>query len=74
MNEKKYIGVKETNNEIIFYFLDGKLVKCKYNHQIKSRMSSDDKYFLATEGIRIFNNRNKKDIADVDDNLHEGME
>jgi len=37
-------------------------------------MGSDDKDFLLTEGIRISNNRNEKDIAYVDDTFFEGME
>ena len=59
---------------MIFYFLDDKLVKCKWKHQIKSRMCSDDKWFLSTKGIRIYNNRNEKDYVYIYDNFFEGME
>ena len=53
ISDKNYKEVKQINNEMIFYFLDDKLVKCKYNHQIKPRMSSNDEWFLYTEGIAI---------------------
>ena len=37
-------------------------------------MHSDDEDFLNTPGIRIFNDRNKKDFAFVFDNLFSGIE
>ncbi len=37
-------------------------------------MHSNDDYFLNTPGITIYNDRNKKDIAVVDDNLFSGIE
>ena len=64
---QKYKGVKLINNEIIFYIVDDQLVKCSWKHQIKSRMYSDDQYFLNTTGIVIYNNRNDKDYAIVND-------
>ena len=73
INGKEYRGSKQTNNVIIFYFLDDQLVKCSYKHQIKPFMYSDDKYFLDTNGIVIYNNRNDKDIAIIDDILYSGM-
>ena len=36
-------------------------------------MCSDDEDFLYTQGIRIYNDRNEKDIAYVGDNLFSGM-
>ena len=36
-------------------------------------MCSDDKDFLFTPGIRIYNDRNQKDIAYVGDNLFSGI-
>ena len=69
---KKYKGVKETNNLIIFYFLDDEIVKCSWKHKIKSNMISDDEYFLETNGITINNNRNDKDFAYISDNLYLG--
>ena len=36
-------------------------------------MVSDDKYFLSTIGIVIYNDRNEKDYAHVHDILYEGM-
>ncbi len=36
-------------------------------------MCSDDEDFLNTPGIRIYNDRNKKDWADVNDNQFSGM-
>jgi len=36
-------------------------------------MISDDEDFLSTIGIEIYNNRNKKDVAYVDDFFYEGM-
>ena len=67
INGKEYKGVKLINNEIIFYIVDDQLVKCSWKHQIKSFMWSNDKYFLHTNGIVIYNNRNDKDIAIVED-------
>ncbi len=37
-------------------------------------MWSDDEWFLDAPGIRIYNDRNQKDFAVVDDNLFSGME
>ena len=37
-------------------------------------MHSDDEYFLNSPGIAIYNDRNKKDIAYVHDNLFSGIE
>jgi hypothetical protein len=36
-------------------------------------MYSDDEDFLSTPGINIYNDRNQKDIAGVDDNQFSGM-
>ena len=36
-------------------------------------MISDNTFFLATNGIVIFNNRYYEDIAYVNDNFYEGM-
>ena len=36
-------------------------------------MISDDRYFLNTKGIRIYNNRNEKDKDYVNENFYEGM-
>jgi hypothetical protein len=36
-------------------------------------MQSNDKDFLFTPGIRIFNDRNEEDFACVDDNLFSGI-
>ena len=36
-------------------------------------MHSDDEWFLYTQGIRIYNDRNQKDIAYVDDNIFSGI-
>ena len=37
-------------------------------------MYSDDEDFLNTPGIRIYNDRNQKDIAYVNDNRFSGIE
>ena len=37
-------------------------------------MYSDDEDFLETPGIRIYNDRNQKDIAFVRDNIFSGIE
>ena len=44
---------------MIFYYIDDKLVKCKWKHKEKGGMRTDNEAFLATMGIRIYNNRNK---------------
>jgi hypothetical protein len=36
-------------------------------------MISNDKYLLTTQGILIYNNRNEKDYACIDDNEYSGM-
>ena len=41
VNGKKYTG-KQINNEIIYYFLDDELVKCRWKHEKKSVMDSND--------------------------------
>ncbi len=41
INGKKYTG-KLTNNEIIYYFLDDQLVKCRWKHEQKSNLDSND--------------------------------
>jgi hypothetical protein len=46
INGEKYTNRKETTNEILFYYLDNKLIKSKYNHKIKPAMESNDEYFL----------------------------
>jgi len=58
---------------MMFYFLDDKLVTCKYKHTEKGVMISDDENFLWTNGIVISNDRNHQDIAAVDDNFYYGM-
>ena len=72
INGKEYTG-KLTKNQIIFYYLDDKLIKCKYKHQTDSRMYSNDEDFLYTIGLRIFNNRTDLDFALVDDNYYDGI-
>ena len=57
---------------MIFYFIDDKLVKCNYKHTIKSEMKSNDTFFLYTNAIEMYNDRNNKDIAVVNDILYEG--
>ena len=37
-------------------------------------MDSDGEYFLNTPGIGIYNDRNQKDFADVDDIIFSGIE
>ena len=37
-------------------------------------MFSNDEVFLGTSAIVIYNDRNQKDIAGVDDNLYSGLE
>jgi hypothetical protein len=41
VNKKKYTG-KVVNDEIIYYFLDDELVKCRWKHEKKSVMESND--------------------------------
>jgi hypothetical protein len=36
-------------------------------------MQSDDEDFLSTPGITIYNDRNQKDLASVNDNLFSGI-
>ena len=62
INGKKYTG-KLIKNEIIFYFLDDNLVKCRWKNEKKSVMDSNNKYFLSTLGIGINNNRSDEDFA-----------
>ncbi len=62
VNGKKYTG-KLINDEIIYYFLDDELVKCRWKHEKKSVMDSNDSYFLSTSGIGINNNRSDDDFA-----------
>jgi hypothetical protein len=58
INGFKYSG-KQINNVIIYYFLDIQLVKCPWKHSQKACKDSDNKYFLATWGINIKNDRSK---------------
>ena len=73
VNGEKKPG-KLINNDIMFYFLDDQLVKCPWKNQQKPIMVSTDKFFLATKGIDINHNRDKKDFALVDDICYSGSE
>ena len=60
---KTWADGKQTNTDILFYLLKDKLISWK--HEIKPHIRSDDKKFLYTPGIVIYNDRNQKDIAGV---------
>jgi hypothetical protein len=51
-----------------FYWLDNKIISCKWKHPESAFMDSNDQYFLIINGLSIFNDRSQKDIAILLDN------
>ncbi len=45
------------------YFLDNKIISCRWKLPKNTLIFSNDEYFLAIAGLVIFNDRSKKDSA-----------
>ena len=48
-----------------FYWLDNKIISCKWKHSENGSMDSNDYSFLNINGLGIYNNRSKKDYAQL---------
>ena len=63
LNGFNLINFKEIRDLLYFYWLDNKIISCKWKHTEKARMGSDNLHFLCINGLRIFNDRSEENIA-----------
>ncbi len=73
LEDKNYIG-KMIPDLLYFYWLDNKIITCKWKHKINPMMSSNNQMFLWINGLRIYNDRSHKDYALIGDTYLEGMQ
>jgi len=61
MNGFKFINRKPISDLMYFYWLDNKIISCKWKHSEKAFLDSSNEYFLWINGLTILNDRSQKD-------------
>jgi len=71
-------GIKSSHGKVIydliaFYWLNSRVVTCKWKNTNKPDFWSNNKYFLYIEGLLINNDRLEQDKVYIRDNQFEGI-
>ena len=53
LNGKNYSNDKIIPDLLYFYWLENKIISCKWKHPVNALMFSDNQYFLNINGLRI---------------------
>ena len=73
LNGIPYINGKTIPDLLYFYWLDNKIISCKWNNPINPDMISNYEDFLYVIGLRIKYDRSEKDISILKIIYFEGM-